>query len=107
MFAAPRQAMAARARRSGGIQRQYVTDLDAALRTHFPELSGFLPGQREALEAVLQGRDVVAVLPTGGGKTLVYQLAGALMHGTTIVATPLIALMQDQVRRLSVPDDEH
>ena len=93
--------------RTSGIQRQYVTDLDAALRTHFPTLSGFLPGQREALEAVLQGRDVVAVLPTGGGKTLVYQLAGALLHGTTIVATPLIALMQDQVRRLSVPDDEH
>ncbi len=50
---------------------------------------------------MLEGRDVVAVLPTGGGKTLVYQLAGALMDGTTIVATPLIALMQDQVRRLS------
>ena len=50
---------------------------------------------------MLEGRDVVAVLPTGGGKTLVYQLAGALLGGTTIVATPLIALMQDQVRRLS------
>ena len=50
---------------------------------------------------MLEGRDVVAVLPTGGGKTLVYQLAGALMEGTTVVATPLIALMQDQVRRLS------
>ena len=50
---------------------------------------------------MLDGRDVVAVLPTGGGKTLVYQLAGALMKGTTVVATPLIALMQDQVRRLS------
>ena len=50
---------------------------------------------------MLDGRDVVAVLPTGGGKTLVYQLAGALLEGTTVVATPLIALMQDQVRRLS------
>ena len=75
-------------------------DLDAALRAHFPQLSDFLPGQREALEGVLSGRDVVAVLPTGGGKTLVYQLAGALLEGTTVVATPLIALMQDQVRRL-------
>ena len=78
-----------------------MTDLDAALRTHFPDLEGFLPGQREALEAVLQERDVVAVLPTGGGKTLVYQLAGTLLAGTTVVATPLIALMQDQVRRLT------
>jgi len=42
----------------------------------------------------------VAVLPTGGGKTLVYQLAGLLLEGTTVVATPLLALMQDQVRRL-------
>lgn len=50
---------------------------------------------------MLDGHDVVAVLPTGGGKTLVYQLAGSLRPGTTVVATPLIALMQDQVRRLS------
>ena len=77
-----------------------MTDLDAALRRHFPELTAFLPGQREALEGVLAGRDVVAVLPTGGGKTLVYQLAGLLLEGTTVVATPLLALMQDQVRRL-------
>ena len=80
-------------------------DLDAALRTHFPQLTEFLPGQREALDAVLAGRDVVAVLPTGGGKTLVYQLAGALLQGTTVVATPLIALMQDQVRRLREDGD--
>jgi ATP-dependent DNA helicase RecQ len=77
-----------------------LTDLDSALRTHFPDLEDFLPGQREALEAVLDGRDVVAVLPTGGGKTLVYQLAGALLGATTVIATPLIALMHDQVRRL-------
>ena len=56
---------------------------------------------------MLQGRDVVAVLPTGGGKTLVYQLAGVLMEGTTVVATPLIALMQDQVRRLSEDPGTH
>jgi ATP-dependent DNA helicase RecQ len=83
-----------------------LTDLDMALRRYFPEHDGFLPGQREALRAVLDGRDVVAVLPTGGGKTLVYQLAGALRGGTTIVATPLIALMQDQVRRLRENSDQ-
>ncbi len=82
-----------------------MVDLDAALARHFPEHPGFLPGQREALTAVLEGRDVVAVLPTGGGKTLVYQLAGALLDGTTVVATPLLALMQDQVRRLTEDGD--
>ncbi|MPZ72202.1 MAG: RecQ family ATP-dependent DNA helicase, partial [Nitriliruptorales bacterium] len=84
-----------------------LIDLDTALSAHFPEHPYFRPGQKEALAAVLQGRDVVAVLPTGGGKTLVYQLAGALLQGTTVVATPLIALMQDQVRRLSDEESAH
>lgn len=81
------------------------TPVTTALRQYFPQLRAFLPGQREALEAVLDGRDVIAVLPTGGGKTLVFQLAGLLLEGTTVVATPLIALMHDQVRRLR--DDSH
>jgi ATP-dependent DNA helicase RecQ len=82
-----------------------VVDLDAELRRRFPGLPAFLPGQREAVEAVLGERDVVAVLPTGGGKTLVYQLAGQLLGGLTVVATPLIALMQDQVRRVTQNTD--
>jgi ATP-dependent DNA helicase RecQ len=77
-----------------------LTDLDRALRERFPEHEGFLPGQRQALDAVLAGSDVIGLLPTGGGKTLVYELAAALRGGTTVVATPLIALMQDQVRRI-------
>ena len=80
-------------------------EITAALHRYFPQLRAFLPGQREALEGVLENRDVIAVLPTGGGKTLVYQLAGLLLEGTTVVATPLIALMQDQVRRLR--EDSH
>ncbi|MDQ3530212.1 MAG: RecQ family ATP-dependent DNA helicase [Actinomycetota bacterium] len=84
-----------------------VGDLDRELAARFPQHPSFRPGQREALEAVLAGRDVVAVLPTGGGKTLVYQLAGALLPGTTVVATPLLALMHDQVRRLSEAGDGH
>ncbi len=80
-------------------------EITAALHRYFPRLGSFLPGQREALEGVIEGRDVIAVLPTGGGKTLVYQLAGLLLEGTTVVATPLIALMQDQVRRLR--EDSH
>ncbi|MDQ3538219.1 MAG: RecQ family ATP-dependent DNA helicase [Actinomycetota bacterium] len=82
-------------------------DLDRELAARFPQHPSFRPGQREALEAVLAGRDVVAVLPTGGGKTLVYQLAGALLCGTTVVATPLLALMHDQVRRLSEAGNGH
>lgn len=82
-----------------------LSDLDQALQEHFPEHEEFLPGQRQALEAVLDGSDVIGVLPTGGGKTLVYQLAAALRGGVTVVATPLIALMQDQVRRLEEAAD--
>lgn len=83
-----------------------MDEIDAALERHRPQIEAFLPGQREAIEAATAGRDVVAVLPTGGGKTLVYQLAGALRGGTTVVATPLIALMTDQMRRLRETADD-
>ncbi|MFN8123733.1 MAG: DEAD/DEAH box helicase [Thermoleophilia bacterium] len=56
----------------------------------------FRPGQRETLEAVLAGRDVLAILPTGAGKSLVFQLAAELLDGLVVVASPLIALMRDQ-----------
>lgn len=81
------------------------TDLDRVLRARFPQHEHFLPGQRQALEAVVEGRDVIGILPTGGGKTLVYHLAAVLRGGTTVVATPLIALLQDQVRRLEEADE--
>jgi ATP-dependent DNA helicase RecQ len=55
------------------------------------------PGQVEAVEAVLQGRDTLAVMSTGSGKTAIYQLAGSLLDGPTIVISPLIALQEDQV----------
>jgi ATP-dependent DNA helicase RecQ len=55
------------------------------------------PGQEEAAAAVLAGRDVLAVMPTGAGKSAIYQLAGALIDGTTVVVSPLIALQRDQV----------
>jgi ATP-dependent DNA helicase RecQ len=60
----------------------------------------FRPGQELVVRALLAGRDVLALLPTGAGKSLVYQLAAQLLSGATVVVTPLIALMKDQVESL-------
>src|ERR1700736_2708058 len=63
-------------------------------------LEAFRPGQREAVEAALQGRDSLVVMPTGGGKSLCYQLPALADRGLVLVVSPLIALMSDQCRRL-------
>jgi ATP-dependent DNA helicase RecQ len=60
----------------------------------------FRPGQREIVEAVAAGRDVLAIMPTGGGKSLCYQLPALMRPGVTVVVSPLIALMRDQVAAL-------
>lgn len=74
-----------------------------ALREVFG-LDDFREGQADVIEAVLAGRDAVVVMPTGGGKSLCYQLPAYLLHrdghGTTVVVSPLIALMDDQVNGL-------
>lgn len=70
--------------------------LEDALKSHFG-FTTFRPGQRELMEAVLADRDALGVLPTGGGKSLVYQLLATVRPGLTIVVSPLIALMKDQV----------
>ncbi len=59
------------------------------------------PGQREAIEAVLAGRDTLAVMSTGSGKSAIYQIAGLLAPGATVVVSPLIALQRDQVEDLA------
>ena len=61
---------------------------------------GFRPGQQEIVEAVLAGRNTLAIMPTGGGKSLCYQLPALCRAGVTVVISPLIALMRDQVRAL-------
>ena len=73
-------------------------ELDALLRRFGHE--SFRPGQRRVIRDLLSGRDVMAVLPTGAGKSLVFQLAAQLLPGVTIVVSPLIALMKDQVESL-------
>src|SRR5215212_6135963 len=62
---------------------------------------GLRPGQREAIESVLDGRDTVAVMSTGSGKSAIYQIAGLLIPGATVVVSPLIALQRDQVSDLA------
>src|SRR5438132_346590 len=71
-------------------------DIDAALRTRFG-FDAFRPGQREVIAAVCERNAALAVFPTGAGKSLCYQLPALLFDGVTLVVSPLIALMKDQI----------
>src|SRR5690606_27315445 len=75
-------------------------DLEQTLRERFG-LDQFRPGQHEVIAAVLDRRDVLCVMPTGGGKSLCYQLPALRLEGPTLVVSPLIALMKDQVDSLT------
>ncbi|MEZ5175419.1 MAG: ATP-dependent DNA helicase RecQ [Acidimicrobiia bacterium] len=90
----------------GGRQARLIPDRDPVVvddSTLFAQLKGtfgydeFRDGQREVIEAALASKDCMAVMPTGSGKSLTYQLASELIGGTTLVVSPLIALMKDQV----------
>ncbi len=79
-----------------------VATMDEALRAlkgHFG-YDEFRPGQREVVDALLSGRDVLAVMPTGAGKSMCYQVPGVVLGGLTLVVSPLVSLMGDQVRAL-------
>ena len=78
-----------------------MTDvLHQALRSHFG-FDRFLPGQEQVVDHLLAGKSAAAVFPTGGGKSLCYQLPALLLPGVTLVVSPLIALMKDQIDGLS------
>lgn len=75
--------------------------LHQALRRYFG-YHAFKKGQETIIKSVLEGRDTVAMLPTGGGKSLCYQLPGLLLDGTVLIVSPLLSLMEDQVQELKM-----
>ena len=85
---------------AGVSERRYSGARDPDALLAFFGLDRFRAGQREAVGAALAGRDSLVVMPTGGGKSLCYQLPGIACDDLTIVVSPLIALMADQCRRL-------
>ncbi|HKD76610.1 MAG TPA: DEAD/DEAH box helicase, partial [Ktedonobacterales bacterium] len=76
-----------------------MATLEQDLKQYFG-FDSFLPGQRDLIEQVVSGRDAFALMPTGAGKSLIYQLSSQILPGLTVVVSPLIALMHDQVERL-------
>lgn len=72
----------------------------ALLKRYFGH-AAFRGGQEALIDAILSGRDVLGVMPTGGGKSVCYQLPALLLPGLTVVVSPLISLMKDQVAALT------
>ncbi len=81
------------------VSRLAEDELSVILRDRFG-LHAFREGQREIIETVLHGRDGMAVMPTGGGKSLCYQLPAFCLQGLVLVVSPLISLMKDQIRTM-------
>src|SRR5579859_7404662 len=77
-----------------------IASAERALREVFG-LDAFRPGQAEVVSAMLEGRDVLSVAPTGSGKSISYWVPAVVEGGLTLVVSPLIALMKDQVDRLT------
>src|SRR6267142_1297290 len=85
---------------SMSVAKEVTLEALTRLRAHFGHRE-FRQGQEEIVAAVLSGRDLLAVMPTGSGKSLGYQLPAVMLPGTTLVVSPLISLMKDQVDELN------
>src|SRR5918992_2900327 len=81
------------------LRRVDFHDLAPSLRRVF-NLETFRPGQEAVIRSVLGGRDTLAIMPTGAGKSLCYQLPALHLRGMTVVVSPLISLMKDQADKL-------
>ena len=87
--------------RQGGPLKRNMKEKAEKILSRYWGYSSFREGQLDIIEQVLKNRDVLAVLPTGGGKSICFQVPALLKEGVTLVVSPLIALMQDQVQHLN------
>jgi ATP-dependent DNA helicase RecQ len=85
--------------------RRGATPIQGIARDRFGYES-LRPGQEDAVRSVTEGRDTLAVMPTGAGKSAIYQIAGALREGPTVIVSPLVALQKDQEEAIEARDGE-
>lgn len=78
-------------------------DIQKIARQRF-QIDRFRPGQEESLRSVLEGRDTLSIMPTGSGKSAIYQIAAVMLPGSTIVVSPLVALQREQAQALATQD---